>query len=191
MNEGRQDVNTVQEGRSEKLGSEGWQRQAIEVPGVPMTDLGAVLGAVSSSGGNRDSRSCFRETRYDHVWQNRKISLAAGKGKADHGCDCPGPRALHQAPTGTGEAQTTTISCQGSPPTSGPHPLHRPLTNPDLCLCCMSSFFFKLWYNTHILFTILTIFKCILLYNDHHHQSIDLFSSCKTEPLCRRSPTYN
>ena len=34
MNEGRQDVNTVQEGRSEKLGSEGWQRQAIEVPGA-------------------------------------------------------------------------------------------------------------------------------------------------------------
>ena len=24
-----------------------------------------------------------------------------------------------KAPTGTGEAQTTTISCQGSPPTSG------------------------------------------------------------------------
>lgn len=134
-------MNTVQEGRSEKSGSEGWQRQALEVPGAPTTDLGAVLGAVSSSGGNRDSRSCFRETRYDHVWQNRKISLAAGKGKADHGCDCPGPRALHQAPTGTGEAQTTTISCQGSPPTSGPHPLHRPLTNPDLCLCCMSSLF--------------------------------------------------
>ena len=96
-----------------------------------------------------------------------------------------------QAPTGTGEAQTTTIFCQGSPPTSGPHPLHSPLTNPDLYLCCMSSFFFKLWYNTHIMFTILTIFKCILLYNDHHHQSIDLFSSCRTETLCRKSPSHN
>ena len=93
-----EDVNTVQEGRSEKLGSEGWQRQELEVPGVPTTDLGAVLGAVTSFEGNRDSRSCFRERRCDHVWQYRKISLAAGKGKADHGCDCPGPRALHQSP---------------------------------------------------------------------------------------------
>ena len=40
------------------------------------------------------------------------------------------------------------------------------------------------------MFTILTTFKCIL-YNDHHHQSIDLFSSCKTEILFRKSPTSN
>lgn len=93
-----EDLNTVQEGWSEKLGSEGWQRQELEVPGVPTTDLGALLGAVTSSGGNRDSRLCFRERRCDHVWQCRKISLAAGKGKADSGCDCPGPRALYQSP---------------------------------------------------------------------------------------------